>query len=333
MERAQRQQQEFKDEELARQLQREQQSADIRPPTLVTATAGYSQVAGEQALGEPQLSQEARAVLARIQQIRPQHLSRSGVDLSGAAVAQGVVRASVQTTQHVRNANAIHREGISFAGLMTKLSMQGESELVHVNFDSVAFLDIGDVSGFQAALLPSLINGRAVLTSHRLLFLTAADNEVVRIDGGPIPNFTEANAGCCRLFCTVCCCTETPTPGLHYEVTAAKTTSNNFIPIDLKDIQRGISFSVFTENASAVGVNYRRKEEPGGCMPSFIYPPAFDQVRGQQSSNMRMITLGLTLPPWKSRSTVKIAVSQSDSLSDIAHFVSKLQELASGDAS
>ena len=334
------------DEELARRLQEEEQlqlsqplqqqqqqirqgaEVPVAQSSVPTATLGYLQGQADQV----PFTEEGRALFSWIRAFHPRYLSQRGIDLTGEAMASGVTTAFTQTTQHVRHADTTTRDGMSFLELMKALTMPGETELASISFDKTSFWEAQNGTNESRKLRKDLINGCAMLTSHRLLFLTLLGGESVNIDGGPIPRFVDPNSGCCTAIFDCLCCRDTPQPGFHYNVSTTKETGNTFVPIDHKDIQRGISFSVSTGYSFAGGVSFRRQADAACCFPDFRYPPAFDQVRNLTNENNRMIELGMRLPPWGDRSTVQIRVARSNKLLDITKFVSKLQEVAVGDA-
>ena len=330
------------DEELARRLQTEEQLQPSQPQqrqirqraeipmaqsSAPTATLGYLQGQADQV----PFTEEGRALFDRIRAFRPGYLSQP-INLTGEAMASGVTTAFTQTTQHVRHADTTTRDGMSFSELMKALTMPGETELASISFDKTSFWQAQDGTQEPRKLRKDLINGCAMLTSHRLLFLTLLGGESVHIDGGAIPYVHDPNPGCCVAIGNCLCCRETPHPGFQYNVSTRKETGNTFVPIDHKDIQRGISFSVSTGYSFAGGVSFRRQSDADCCFPDFTYPPVFDQVRNLNDANYRMIELGMRLPPWGDRSTVQIMVARSNRLLDITKFVSKLQEVAVGDA-
>ena len=336
------------DGELARRLQEEeqlqlsQQQQQIRPGTSVaqssipTATLGFLQGQTDQV----PFTEEGGALFSWIRAFHPRYFSQRGIDLTGEAMASGVTAAFTQTTQRVRDVDTTTRDGMSFLELMKALTMPGETERARISFDKTSFWEAQNGTGESRKLRKDLINGCAMLTSHRLLFLTLSGGESVHIDGRPIPEFVDPNShsgGCTAIFDCLCC-GERPQPGFYYNVSTTKETGNTFVPIDHKDIQRGISFSVATGYSFAGGVSFRRQvsqqADAACCLPNtdFSYPPTFDQVRNLTNENNRMIELGLRLPPWGDRSTVQIMVARSDKLLDITKFVSKLQEVAVGDA-
>ena len=329
------------DEELARRLQedelelpepqqaRQRSEIPVAQSSVPTATLGYLQTQP----GQLPFTEKGRALFDSIKAYR----SQSGAKLTGDAMASGVTSAISQTAQHVRCADTTSREGMSFPELMRALTMPGERELASISFDRTSFWEAHalmvpvEKPGGPAKLRRDLINGTALITSHRLLFLTLSGGEVVNIEEGGLPQFNDANAGCFSCFCP--CFGEPPEPGFHYNVSTTKETGNTFVSIEHEGIQRGISFSVSTRNSFAVGVSFRPKADACCCCccPSFSYPPAFGKVRNLNNENDRTITVGMRLPPWGTPSTVQITVSKSNKLVDITKFVSKLQEMAGGD--
>ena len=274
----------------------------------------------------------------QIRAYRPRYYGpRPEVDLTGQNLAQAVQSAFESTTQHARNVDKHKREGMSFAQLLEKLSKPGETSVASIYFDRTSFRP-PNATNTPAQLREDLFNGCAMLTTKRLLFLTASGSEVVHINGGHLPNFMDANVGCCTKLFDCIFCRVTPEPGFHYNVSTTKESGNTYVPIELKDIQRGICFTISSQSSFAGGVTNQRQIHEGdaccsGCCPGFIYPPAFDTVRNESNTNKRQIELGMLLPPWGERSTACIFVKQSEKLSNITTFVSKLQGLASLNAS
>ena len=322
------------DEDLARRLQQQEiQAAEVN------ADLGHV-TADLQEQVSYTFTDEGSALFNQIRAYRPRYYGpRREVDLTGQNLAQAVTSAFDTTTQHARNIDKHNREGMSFAQLLEKLSKSGETSVASIHFDRTSFWP-PNATDKPARLREDLINGCAMLTSKRLLFLTASGSEVVHINGGHLPNFIDANTGCCTKLFDCIFCRDTPEPGFHYNVSTTKESGNTYVPIELKDIQPGICFTISSQSSFAGGVTNQRQAAQShegdaccGCSPKFIYPPAFDTVRNESNTNKRLIELGMLLPPWGERSTACIFVKQGMKLSEITTFVSKLQELASLNAS
>ncbi|XP_074650521.1 uncharacterized protein LOC141905532 [Tubulanus polymorphus] len=209
--------------------------------------------------------------------------------------------------QMTRDQFSSMQDRMTYETLLNGLLFQGEGVLNNFQYLYYTHVEFLSENGTEAG--SPLLNGRALLTDRRLLLMSAEITQNAKLEQYGDPK---------------------KTPG-GYHVTASQSDATSYKPIPLHNF-----YSIELHTASGVRAEQNINAEAPCCCGIFgccfgltgmarctkTWHPDMPLVN---SYNERIIFLGTTLPPWGTRSMIKIHIHPNVSLTLAKDFVSALQ--------